>query len=678
MTTRSWLSAILVTTFQIVVLGCSESTVTPPAPPVPTSITLSTNTASFTHLGQTIQINATVNDQNGAAMSTAVGWSVVDAAVATVTGAGAITAMRDGATTVRATAGNVTASVSVSVAQQASTLILSTSAVSLSGLGATHVVSATVRDAGGSTMTGAPVAWTSANSAVAAVSGTGVITSAGLGTTEITAVAGTASAKVAVSVVAATIPIITPRGMETMIRGVNVRFPLTAQAAGVRWSSSNPAIATIDSVTGQVHTVAEGAVTFTATSPGGAGSWTRSVVRKRRMQVDPYLATPIAGALWEVPVVLIEYHPTADAANLDVLRAPGYGQADPMTLDSLERLTMRIAKRRKMMVEQGSRFRGYADVAAQPSLGYRVVEHIIVYDQIPPHPTKRHQSIPGNPRFEDWHSAFADLQLVPLLRTHKAREVWAAWSSFDGNFPVYKPNIHKVEDMRVGWESNMSSPATGDVSNSDRDPNDAPVIEHTYIIYGINFRRSQAEAVHNVGHQVEAMFAHVNARQDGNTLLFWRDFVGQDANRHFIKGRAGWTHMPPNTTTDYDYLNPALVASDIEDWRPDNSGAKKQVSVGTWANLTYPWPGEADFHQRTESQWYVYWFQNFPGRANRVPHGTNWMTNWWAFIADWDAAVGSNLGLYGPAPAAQRGLGVPYTFAPASVVDAPIRHGPRR
>lgn len=43
--------------------------------------------------------------------------------------------------------------------------------------------------------------------------------------------------------------------------------------------------------------------------------------------------------------------------------------------------------------------------------------------------------------------------------------------------------------------------------------------------------------------------------------------------------------------------------------------------------------------QRVASQWYVYWFQNFPGRGNQIPHGANWMTNWWAFVADWDAAI---------------------------------------
>ena len=220
----------------------------------------------------------------------------------------------------------------------------------------------------------------------------------------------------------------------------------------------------------------------------------------------------------------------------------------------------------------------------------------------------------------------------------------------------------------------MSSPTTGDISNSDRDPNDAPVLSHTYIIYGINYRRTQAEAVHNVGHQLEAMMGYVANRQDGNDRLFWRDFVGQNAQRQFITGRAGWTHMPPNTTQHYDYLNAALVSSDIEDWRSDNGGQKKQVNVDTWGKLTYPWPGEADFHQRVESQWYTYWFQSFPGRGNRVPHGASWMTNWWAFVADWDAAIKSGLGLHGSTPAASSGQWQPYAHPAPKFTPKPYVH----
>jgi uncharacterized protein YjdB len=464
-----------------------------------------------------------------------------------------------------------------------------------------------------------------------------------------------------------TLSIRPPQGIGDTVRGVSVRFPVQVlghDALGrqfpiptARWTSSDTTIATVDSV-GVVRTRATGQVVLTAAVGTSSIQWVTEVVRIRRVTVDPYLANPIAGALSEVPVILVEYLPTSDGSGLDTLKAPDFYYMNPISLDAMEARILTFAKRRKMMVEEGSRFRGYRDPTAQPSLGYRVVEHIIVYDQIPPHPTKRHTGIVGHPKLEDWHAVFSDLQLAPLIQASGVRELWVAWSAFDGSFPLYKPGVFNDEDMMSGWESNMSSPTTGDISNSDRDPNDVPVFSHTYIIYGINYRRSQAEAVHNVGHQLEAMFSHISHQQDGNDHLFWRNFVGVTAANVFGTGRAGWTHMPPNTTGNYDYLNPTLVSSDIEDWRPDNAGQKKLVNVDTWGTLTYPWPGAPDFSQRVESQWYTYWFQNMPGRGNVIPHGANWMTNWWTFVANWDAAITSGLGLYSTVPAATRGSGM--------------------
>src|SRR5262249_26475985 len=129
--------------------------------------------------------------------------------------------------------------------------------------------------------------------------------------------------------------------------------------------------------------------------------------------------------------------------------------------------------------------------------------------------------------------------------------------------------------------------------------------------------------------------------------LWWRDFVGQDGAGHFITGHCGWTHMPPNTTSDYDYLNPTLVASDIEDWRPDHSGATTQVNVDTWGNKVYAWPdGLADFPQRKETQWYLYWMQSIPGYAAFIPMNGDTLTNWWDFLGDWDQSMLAGEGLH--------------------------------
>ena len=235
-----------------------------------------------------------------------------------------------------------------------------------------------------------------------------------------------------------------------------------------------------------------------------------------------------------------------------------------------------------------------------------------------------------------------------MSTTLGVKEIWIWQGGVAPSFPAYEPDLHKPENFRSWWESNMSSPLTGDISNSNRDNTDLPVYNSTYTVYGQNFRRSQAEAVHNHGHQLEAILSHVNHLEYGNTDLFWKKLVGQDENGNFITGHTGWTHMPPNTTKHYDYTqNRTLVESDIENWTPDNSGSKKLFNVDTYGNLTYQWPDTdaAEMLQRVESQWYIYWMQNMPGHENQIQYGNKDMTNWWVFTADWDTAISSSVRL---------------------------------
>ena len=538
----------------------------------------------------------------------------------------------------------------------------------LTALGETKQLVATAFDVNNARTTLPPLTWTSSDAGIVEVTQAGLATARRNGIATISASTGGISAQTQLTVqqAVASVQITAP---SNFIKAVGASLALNAvirdrngsavTGRQVAWSTSNTSVATVSS-SGVLKTTGLGRAEIVASIDQMAGRWSFEVSTEMRIPVDSYLATPIAGALWEVPVIIVEFLPTADGVNLDVTKNPDYYVLGEISLDALEKRILDFAKRRKMAIEQGSRFHGYRDPLATPSLGYRVVEHIIVYE-LTPASTKRGRE-PGGPYYPDFFKIFARLKLDQLITEKKVKEVWIVESGMDTSYPSYNPAIHKSEDFRTNWESNMSSPVTGDVSNSDRDPNDLPVLGHAYVVFGFNFRRTQAEAVHNVGHQLEAMLSYVNQRQDRNTNLFWHQFVGQNAQSQFITGRAGWTHMPPNTTTNYDYLNQTSVSSDIEDWQPDGSGLKKSVNVNTWGSLTYPWPGAADFAQRVETQWYVYWMQNFPGRGNQIRHGANWMTNWWAFLGDWDAAIRSGLGLYGASQAAAAGSGNAFRY----------------
>jgi hypothetical protein len=182
-----------------------------------------------------------------------------------------------------------------------------------------------------------------------------------------------------------------------------------------------------------------------------------------------------------------------------------------------------------------------------------------------------------------------------------------------------------------------------------------PIYGRTYTLYNYNYGRSQNEAVHNHGHQLEAILAYANQLQDGNDALFWDSFCGR-ANDVFQQGRCGNTHFPPNGAADYDYNNVNPVSSDCEDWRPDNSGAKKQVSAQTWESLTYAWPVVPDW--LTEAQYYIYWMQNMPGHQNGIRYGNEVMRNWWEFTANWDVAIRKSAGLHKSPEVAVVALGI--------------------
>ena len=370
--------------------------------------------------------------------------------------------------------------------------------------------------------------------------------------------------------------------------------------------------------------------------------------------VDPFLAAPIEGHLFEIPVAVIRYFPTTDGVNLDSGET-GFSA----NLAELESKVDRLEIQTKFMLEEGSRFRGYQNTSAPPSLGYRIVKIINVYEPLPKgfkHPSK-------DIFFPDYNDILPRFQAQDLVENQGVKEFWI-WG-YHNDVPGGMEPV----------ESNMSSPTTGDISNSSRFNDDMPIYNTTYVVYTYNYQRSANEAVHNHGHQLEAMLSHANQLQDGNTQLFWDRFVGKQAGVH-ISGRAGWTHMPPNTATHYDYCNLAVVQSDIADWNPNGTGFKTPVSSDTWLNVDYPWPdgiypGQPAECPKREAHWYIYWMQSMPGVFNSIPYqksaSTFFMTNWWRFTAEWDESVTAGLGLYAPS----RDTG-PTNRAPSS---CPIRLG---
>jgi uncharacterized protein YjdB len=158
--------------------------------PVPVaSVSVSPASASVT-AGQTVQLTATPRDANGTALTgRVVTWSSGNTAVATVSGSGLVTAVAAGSATITATSEGQSGSSAITVTQTPAPVasVGVTPASASVTAGQTAQLTATPRDANGIALAGRVVTWSSSNTAVATVSGSGLVTGGAAGSATITA-----------------------------------------------------------------------------------------------------------------------------------------------------------------------------------------------------------------------------------------------------------------------------------------------------------------------------------------------------------------------------------------------------------------------------------------------------------------------------------------------------------
>ena len=166
--------------------GCEES--------VPASITITPTSARLTWIGETKQLNAVVyNSADDPIEEAPVMWSSSDPAIASVSGSGLVTAVSNGNTRITAKSGDVSESAGITVSQVARKITVTPSSATLTMAGETEQLNAAVYDDGGTRIRGASVDWSSNNSGVATVSGSGRVTAVSNGTARITARSGSVS-----------------------------------------------------------------------------------------------------------------------------------------------------------------------------------------------------------------------------------------------------------------------------------------------------------------------------------------------------------------------------------------------------------------------------------------------------------------------------------------------------
>ncbi len=250
-------------------------------------------------LGDTIRLSAEALDANGHAVAgTEFTWVAGNKSIATVDGAGLVTAVGGGATEVTATAGSVIARARITVRQIAVAVDV-TPAVEVLAIGESIRFVAEAFDANGYLIAGADYAWGSDDESVATVDDDGVVTAVGDGATEVTATAGSVSGRARVTVVQIVAVDVKPAANALSI-GDTVRLSAEAfdadghvlAGAEYAWASDDESVAKVDNE-GLVTAVGDGTTEVTATT-GSVTGWAEITVGQHVTTVE---VTPTANAL---------------------------------------------------------------------------------------------------------------------------------------------------------------------------------------------------------------------------------------------------------------------------------------------------------------------------------------------------------------------------------------------
>jgi uncharacterized protein YjdB len=293
------------------VSGNAALTVAVPSPAPVASVSVTLGSGSL-NPGQTTQATATMRDaSNNVLGDRTVSWSSSNTSVATVSAAGVVTAVAVGSAQITATSEGVSGNAGASVVAPPPVAVatVSVSLVSSSlNAGQTTQATATTRDASNNVLTGRVITWSSSNTAVATVNGSGLVTAVAAGSAQITATSEGKSGSAGISVVAP--PPVAVASVSVTLASGSLNPGQTTQATAttrdannnvltgriITWSSSNIAVATVNG-SGLVTAVAAGSAQITATSEGKSGSAGISVVAPPPIAVVSVSVTLASGSL---------------------------------------------------------------------------------------------------------------------------------------------------------------------------------------------------------------------------------------------------------------------------------------------------------------------------------------------------------------------------------------------
>ncbi|WP_325308138.1 Ig-like domain-containing protein [Longimicrobium sp.] len=226
--------------------------------------------------GDQARIEATVVGGNASAVPE---WRTSSPSIVTVDGSGTVRGLAEGEATVTAVYGSATSNARVRVKpHQVSRVVATPDAVILRALGDSVRLSATAYDAQGNALA-TTVGWSTADTGVATVSPTGMVVARGTGLARVVAAASGKADTSMIQVVQLVAAVALTPAVASLQTGQSLSLQAVARdsngavvpGTGYTWTSSAPAIATVDA-SGMVRSLAAGSAVVTAAAPSGVAA----------------------------------------------------------------------------------------------------------------------------------------------------------------------------------------------------------------------------------------------------------------------------------------------------------------------------------------------------------------------------------------------------------------------
>jgi len=179
------------------------------------------------------------------------------------------------------------------------------------------------------------------------------------------------------------------------------------------------------------------------------------------------------------------------------------------------------------------------------------------------------------------------------------------------------------------WEAVMAGPNAFFTNGA---PITGTACQKPLHIMGFNYERGVPEMLEDLAHRTEGTMRHIYGSWEPQLTHAWNRFTLYDK---VAPGNAvcGNVHYAPNSQSDYDWSNQAVVASSCDDWLnyPNLTGSTQNINCSPWNCNGYDY-----------KKWWLNHLPHTPGQTDG-----KW-NNWWRYVVNYEEE--DNIPVASPTP----------------------------